>query len=113
MILLDTHVLIWWVSNPEKLSPKAHNAIEKAVNQNQELYISSISVWEICMLVKKGRLKLAYDVATWIDLIESFPQIKSIPVDNDIAQKSTTLENFSQNDPADRIIVATSLVLDA
>lgn len=48
MIILDTHVLVWWVSNPEKLSDKAQKLIGRDAKKVNEILVSSISVWEIC-----------------------------------------------------------------
>lgn len=107
MILLDTHVLLWWVSNPEKLSPNASALIKKEV-KNGQILVSSISTWEIYMLVKKDRLKLSLDVGSWLAKIESLPFIRFIPVDNKIAAKSVTLPGEFHSDPADRMITATA-----
>jgi PIN domain nuclease of toxin-antitoxin system len=107
MILLDTHVLIWWISDPEKLSVNAAKAIKRE-SENGELLVSSISVWEIYLLVTKGRLTLTMDVDRWIEQIEQLPFIQFIPVTNRIAAKSVTLPEDFHADPADRIIVATA-----
>jgi PIN domain nuclease of toxin-antitoxin system len=111
VILLDTHVLIFWLSNPEKLSRKASEIIEKAVN-SKEVYISSISVWEIAMLVSKGRLELAMEVKDWIATVESLSFLHFVPVNNNISIKSVQLKDFIHKDPVDRIIIATSIALN-
>lgn len=108
MIVLDTHVLVWWVADPDKISTKAQKLISQALKK-QEIIISSISIWEICLLVKMGRLKLTMDIDSWIQKIESLPFIRFIPVDNTIAQKSVFLLGNFPKDPADRIIAATTL----
>jgi PIN domain nuclease of toxin-antitoxin system len=112
VILLDTHTLIWWLSNPEKLSLKAGQSIEQAINNNS-LYVSSISAWEMAMLVQKGRLKLTMDVKDWIGIAESLPYLHFVPVNNRIALKSVFLPDFQYPDPADRIIIATAISLNA
>src|SRR4051794_9357647 len=71
--------------------------------------VSSISIWEIAMLVERGRLELTIDVDTWLGRVEALPFLRFIPVDNRIALESTRLESFPHRDPADRIIVATAL----
>lgn len=108
MIVLDTHVLLWWVSNPEKLSKKARSTIEKTISEGS-IYISSISAWEIAMLVERKRLALTMDVKDWITRCEAIPYIKFVPVTNGIAIKAVQLQGEIHNDPADRIIVATAL----
>ena len=108
MIILDTHVLIWWVSDPQKLSEKARKKIKDGLKKS-EILVSSISVWEICMLVKKGRLKLTMDVDNWLEKVENLPYIHFVPIDNKIASKSVDLPDGFHQDPADRMIVATAL----
>jgi len=112
MIVLDTHAWIWYVSNPEKLSRKAKKAVDNALDQ-QKIFISSISAWEIAMLVSKKRLELALDVTDWIAASEKLPFFHFVPVDNSIAIKSVGLPQPFHNDPADRIIIATALSLGA
>ena len=108
MIVLDTHVLLWWVSNPEQLSKKARSTIERTISEGS-IYISSISAWEIAMLVERKRLALTMDVKDWITRCEAIPYIKFVPVTNGIAIKAVQLTGDIHNDPADRIIVATAL----
>jgi len=105
--ILDTHVLVWLVSNPEKISEKARKLIDQEVKKS-ELLVSSISVWEIYMLVKKGRLKLSLDVDTWFEKIEQLSFLQFIPIDNKIAAKSVMLPEPLHSDPADRMIAATA-----
>ena len=109
MVVMDTHTLIWFVSNPEELSEKVRKVIDKEIKKNSEILVSSISVWEIYMLIKKGRLKLTMEVDNWLDRIEKLPFLRFIPVDNRIAARSVMLPSLSHEDPADRIIIATSL----
>ncbi len=111
MILLDTHVWIWWVSNPDLLSSQADTLINKAMVE-KKIYISSISVWEVAMLVNKGRLHLTLDIKDWIRSCESLPFLQFVPVNNTIAFEAVHLPEKSLSDPADRIIVATALALD-
>ena len=108
MIVLDTHVLLWWVSNPEQLSKKARSTIERTISEGS-IYISSISAWEIAMLIERKRLALTMDVKDWITRCEAIPYIKFVPVTNGIAIKAVQLTGDIHNDPADRIIVATAL----
>ena len=111
MIILDTHVWIWWVSNPDLLSPEARMLIDKAVVE-KKIYISSMSCWEVAMLVAKGRLQLTMEVGDWIRASETLPFIQFVPVTNAIALKAVRLPLKSLVDPIDRIIIATALVLD-
>lgn len=110
MILFDTHVLVWWASDPRKLSIKAKRTIAK---EKGRFFVSSISIWEICLLVKKGRLKLTMDIDRWLEKVESLPQLAFISVDNRIASKSVSLPEPLHEDPADRMIIATALHVGA
>ena len=110
MIVLDTHVWLWWISNPENLSSGAGQAIDQAITENG-IVISSISTWEVALLVDKGRLKLSIDVRDWVRKTESLPFVRFMPVDNTISLRSVTLPGQFHSDPADRIITATALTM--
>lgn len=113
MIVLDTHALIWWINDPQKLSQKARKAIDEERHKEGSLLVSSISTLEIYRLVKNGKLQLLNDFDSWLERIESLPEIRFIPVDNKIAISSINLSDFQHKDPADRIIIATALSLGA
>ncbi len=112
MIMLDTHVWVWFVSNPELLSKAAKREINAAMEQ-KAIFISSISAWEIALLAAKKRLKLSLDVTDWIAKSETLPFFQFIPVDNAVAVKSVNLPQPLHKDPADRIIIATALTIAA
>jgi len=112
VIVLDTHVWVWWVGDPDRLSSNAREVIGLA-SGNNTLYISSISVWEIVMLSQRGRLSLTMDVGDWIAASEALPSINFVAVNNRIAIRSLQLPGQFHSDPADRIIVATALSLNA
>ena len=112
MIVLDTHAWIWFTSKPDVLSKKAQKAVDAAVKEKNVL-VSSISVWEVALLVNKKRLKLSMDVTDWIAKSENLPFIQFIPVSNSIAVKSVNLPQPLHPDPADRIIIATALSIGA
>jgi PIN domain nuclease of toxin-antitoxin system len=109
MIVLDTHTWVWWVSNPDNLSVTAKNRINRSITDNT-IFVSSISVWEVAMLVAKGRLKLALDIKDWLAKCEALPFLRFIPVNNGIAVKSAQLPGKIHSDPADRIIIATAII---
>ena len=112
MIVLDTHTLIWWVSDPNALSKPAAREIDAAV-QTHSVYVSCISSWEIALLVERGRLRLALDARDWLCRCEALPFLTFVPVSNVIAVESVRLPDFPHADPADRIIAATALSLGA
>ena len=106
LIVLDTHVLIWWVSGIETLSPKAANIIAKHQLIERSILISSITAWEISMLVERGRLTLNMEVQAWLEQVGRIPAVEFVPLDNTIAVKSACLPGEFHKDPADRILVA-------
>ena len=106
MIVLDTHVLLWWMTGDGKLSQKAKRAIAKHQAQDRSILISSISAWEIGMLVNRGRLTLNMDVESWLIEVEKVPAVEFVPIDNLVGVKSTCLPGEFHKDPADRMIVA-------
>lgn len=110
MIVLDTHALLWWTQNSDKLSSDAREVVEEAKAQNC-IYVSSMSVWEVSMLVKKERLSLKQTSQDWLTQVEGLSFITFVPVNNQIAQNSVHLDMHP--DPADRIIAATTLYLGA
>ena len=113
MIVLDTHALVWWLADPDKLPRRTRARLDRAVTDGESLRVSSISVWEVAMLVARGRLTLTMDVGAWIAAAESLPQLEFVPVDNAIALRAVTLPEAFGRDPADRLIAATALGLGA
>jgi PIN domain nuclease of toxin-antitoxin system len=107
VIVLDTHVLVWWVSGDPELSKKARAAIEHEQAAG-EIVVSSISAWEIALLVERERLLLSMDVSTWLTTVAQIGAVRFMPVDVEIAVKSTSLPGAFHKDPADRMIVATA-----
>ncbi len=112
MILLDTHVWLWFISNPELLSKKANRAVDSALRK-EKVFISSISAWEIALLVHNNRLLLTLDAADWVAQSERLPFFEFVSVYNAIAIKSVNLPKPLHSDPADRIIIATAISLGA
>jgi len=107
MIVLDTHVLIWWAAGDPQLSRTARDAIE-AEAQDGEILVSAISAWEVVMLAKAGRLALTMEAEVWLDTIAQVRAIRFVPVDVGISILSVQLPGEFHKDPADRIIVATA-----
>lgn len=105
MILLDTHVWLWYASDSDKLSKKVSKAIERA----DRLGVSAISCWEVAMLVSKKRLGLKMDVEQWIGKALQIPRVNLLPLTPSIAVLSTHLPGDFHGDPADRIIAASCL----
>lgn len=113
MIVLDTHALVWWMNkNDSKLSASALQSIENGLSRDG-VRASSISAWEIAMLVSKGKLELSMDVSRWLDTAGEIEGFGFVPVDNRVAVQSLSLPGDFHADPADRIIVALARELAA
>ncbi len=110
--LLDTHVWVWMHSFPELLSPKARK-IASGSAEDGVLMLSAISIWEVCKLVEKGRIRLFEDLEAWVDAALDVPGLRVIPLDLRVFHRSTTLPQPFHSDPADQMIVATARIHDA
>jgi PIN domain nuclease of toxin-antitoxin system len=108
MILLDTHVWWWGLTEPENLSRKAKALIKQA--KTDERFISSISIWEFAMMVAKKRIELKISPAKWLSRAIEETGIVVMDLSPEIATDSCSLPGEFHKDPADRIIVATARV---
>ncbi len=104
--LLDTHIWIWWHTNPQKISNEIKNIIADPDNF-EEILLSTISIWEFCKLLEKGKLSISTDPIDWINDAIDITGLRLVPLSPVISLKSTTLPQPFHNDPADQIIVAT------
>ena len=110
MIVLDTCVIIWDALDASKLTAKA----EKAIEQNAgELVICDISIWEIAMLIKRKRLVIDLDTSGFINLLLQSRNFRIQEITPEIAELSVNFTSEVNNDPADRLIAATSILLSA
>jgi PIN domain nuclease of toxin-antitoxin system len=112
MIVLDTHALVWWVSDSPSLSKKAKAAIARELEGGQ-IIVSAISAWEIAMLVEREKLVLSMDVERWLSTVAEIPAVRFVPLDIEVAVKSVGLPGSLHKDSADRMIVATARKLAA
>jgi PIN domain nuclease of toxin-antitoxin system len=111
-LLLDTHVLIWLLEDSDRISDPVHERIQQAADEDR-LFVSAITPWEIAMLVSKGKLRLSRDVADWIDAALTLPGIHLEPLSPSISVASTRLPWPVHGDPADLILLATARQLGA
>lgn len=108
MIVLDTHIWVWWVHDDKQLTKSQIKIIEAA--ELDVIGVSAISCWEIAKLVEYERLKLPCPMEEWFDLALSYPGIQLVELTPEIAIKSTQLPGKFHRDPADQIIVTTAMV---
>lgn len=113
MIVLDTHVLVWWIGNSDRLSSRAKASINQERKSGGRIVVSAISAWEIAMLVSKGRLTLAMDVDSWLQIASQIEHVRFVPLDTRVLVESTRLPGEFHKDPADRMVVAQARTLAA
>lgn len=104
MIILDTHAWIWWRTDPGKLSAPAAEGIDGA----DTLGLSSISVWELGTLVRRGRLSLDRDIRKWVRQALTNPRVTVLAPEAEVALAAALLDDSFPGDPADRLIYATA-----
>lgn len=106
-VLLDTHVLIWWLTDRSKLSLKATKILTDA-SEHSPVYISPITFWEIGILAQKRRFELHVSLDEWIERVLSLPEFIPLTLDWPELALSTQLPDHHQ-DPADRILIASAI----
>lgn len=107
-LLLDTHIWIWSLISPERLSEEVQSGLEDPSN---DLWLSPISVWEFLILAGKGRLSLDKEPSQWLEeALEKVP-IKEAPLSFAIVLESRRVD-LSHEDPADRFLAATAKILE-
>ena len=108
MIVMATCSIIWDALSPKDLSRKAKKAINK--NEQKGLIFCDISAWEIAMLIKKGKLQVEETPTNFINTILDSRNYIYKSITPEIADLSVNLGKEIIKDPADRLIVATSII---
>ena len=109
LALLDTCALVWAARQPDSLGAEARRIVEDVSN---DLLVSSISLWEIAIKVKKGKLDLGLSVRDFLARLRKLENLELVPVTADIWLRNVELD-WEHRDPADRTIVATAELRDA
>jgi PIN domain nuclease of toxin-antitoxin system len=109
VILLDTHIWVWWVSRPDRLQSRHRELLE--LGADRVFGVSIISCWEVAKLVEYGRLKLDRAAAFWMESALAEPGVSLLHLDPRIVVESTQLPQPFHRDPADQLLVATARVL--
>jgi len=111
MILLDTHIWVWWVHGNERITSTQAEIIK--ANETDIIGVSAISAWEVAKLVEYNRLELPCPLDEWFREALSYPAIRLIELTPEIAIESTRLPGEFHRDPADQIIVAAARLYDS
>ncbi len=111
MIVLDTHVWVWWVNQSSQLTPELQRTIRN--HQATGLGVSMISCWEVAKLVELGRLQLTLPTLDWLNQALAYEGVQQLDLTVPILVESTQLPGAFHRDPADQMIVATARVYGA
>lgn len=111
MIVIDTHIWVWWVHGDPSLSAATRTLLD--LSEQTGIGVSAITCWEVAKLVERGRLTVPCSVFDWLQQALAYPGVRLIELSPRICVESTQLPGTFHRDPADQIIVATARVLDA
>jgi PIN domain nuclease of toxin-antitoxin system len=111
-VVLDTHILVLWVSSPESLSPSQLRAT-RDVNEQNPAIVADVSLWEIAMLHATDRLAFSLPLQDWLTRAVAPPLVRVAEITPRIVTEVTNLSHWDNRDPADRLIVATTRVYGA
>ena len=106
-LLLDTHIIVRWLTNPGKLSREQTRVLEAAVRRMEPLALCAVSLLEIAVLASSGKLTLKTALEDLFEDLET-AQFRILPLTCAVAAESASLGAL--RDPADRAIVATARV---
>jgi PIN domain nuclease of toxin-antitoxin system len=109
-VVLDTHTLLWWTLDPEMLSDRAREMCARI--HLSGAIISSISIWEIGIKIKRKKIDIGLDISTYTSRLRCLESLLIVPIDENIWIQNLELD-WDHRDPADRTIVATAMVRDA
>jgi PIN domain nuclease of toxin-antitoxin system len=104
MILLDTCVLFWLELGPERISPKAREAMQVPTAQ---LFASAISAFELGLKVRSAEIELPMPAGKWLREACERRGIRVLPLDEEAVGVSTSLPKLHR-DPCDRFLIATA-----
>ena len=107
-LLLDTHIWIWSLLDPAKLSKKVRAELESPDN---ELWLSPISTWELLILIEKGRVAVDKDPVPWVAEVSRAVTLREASLTHEVAVESRVVD-LPHQDPADRFLAATARVYD-
>ena len=108
MILLDTHVVLWMALEPEKLSARAMTAIAAERARNESLAIAAVTLYEVAILSRRGRVALAVSLEFFLAQIEAQFAVRQL--NPAISVLAADMPRDYPKDPMDRLIGATALI---
>ena len=109
MIVIDTHVWVWWVNR----DPRLRSAVRDRLAAETDVRVSAYSLVEIATAASLGRLQLLPSPGEWVEFAESIGQVRVEPLTAAVCFASVALPGTFHRDPGDRLIVALARELDA
>jgi PIN domain nuclease of toxin-antitoxin system len=107
--LADTHILLHWRNNPNKLSREQLRVLRAEVHRSRPLAVSAFTLIELALLVSEGALQTNETPEQFFAELESNPAFEVLPITFQIAAEIASVGR-QLRDPADRAIVATTRV---
>ena len=107
-VVADTHALVWYLFEQERLSPAATQALDAAAEGPDAILVSAISLVELTYLVEKGRLPVAV-LARVVALVDSASGLSLVPIDAAVSRALAAVPREEVPDLPDRIIAATAV----
>ncbi|MPY91351.1 MAG: PIN domain-containing protein [Luteitalea sp.] len=108
--LLDTHAWVWWVDRDARIGRNAADFLD-TLPVEERPYVAGISLWEVAMLVERGRLQFSVPLADWLEAAAHPRSVRVVSITPTIAAEVAALPKSFHRDPADRLIVATCRVM--
>ena len=110
-LLLDTHIVLWLDSGNDRLRESTRAHIDNCWRNGGLILMSTVTAWEIALLVDCGRIDLDCPVEAWVERFLGRPGVEAAPLGHGAACRSYRLHHLEHRDPADRLLIATAIEL--
>jgi PIN domain nuclease of toxin-antitoxin system len=108
-MVIDSHVLYWWLERHPKLGEQAARAFAQAERGESRLLIAAVSFWEFANKERMGQFVATRPVREWPGILRKADWIEIVPADTEVWLRAAELE-WAHRDPADRMIAAIALM---
>ena len=110
-LLLDTHIALWLDNGDEWLRASTRTLIDECWQAGGVICLSAVSTWAVALLVDTGRVTLDVPVEAWTARFPGRPGLEAVPLGHQAAARCYRLRELEHRDPADRLLIATAIVL--
>ena len=111
-VVLDTHILVYWCTEPTRLSAAQQHAVQ-AISRDNPAVVADITLWEITALTLAGRLELDLPLRDWLTRALAPPLVRVAEITPNIVDEVARMDSWENRDPADRLIVGTARIFGA